>query len=65
VDTIIIGMICSRGSASTSEEVILIIQFANEEPCEVCGGNPTRLRYGNNKEDNVFLCEEHYGEGEE
>jgi len=57
-------MICSRGSASTFEEAILMIRFANEEPCEACGDSPTRLRYGGDEEDDVFLCEEHYGEGE-
>jgi len=45
------------------EGEILMTRFANEEPCEVCGGSPTRLRYGD-VEDDVFLCEEHYGEGE-
>jgi len=40
-----------------------MIRFANEESCEACGGRPTRLRYGDDEEDDVFLCEEHYGGG--
>lgn len=30
--------------------------FGNEQPCDECGKTPTRVFYGKEKEDDIFLC---------